>query len=115
MYQFTHRSSSTIKKWDEDGERISNEVKKTKNYHKLRSRLQAEYDFKKIHLNPYLNVELYNDLADSFSIDKVKLTIGTDYTLKKSHELGLFYRFTIDIDDHEDDFHMIGLSYMYKF
>ncbi len=105
-YQYTYRSMS--------GKIAS------KHEHILRSRLQAEYHIKAVHLTPYLNFEMYNDLANSFAIDKLKLNVGLTYTLKKkkskfAHDFEFFYRYTAPIASDDEDFHMIALGYLFKF
>ena len=114
-YQFTHRSQSTAKRWNALGVALDNKTIKAKNSHDFRSRLQGEYKIKPIHLSPYIALELYNDLTDSFAVDKLKLTIGAGYTLKKMHGFDLFYRYVAGIADPADECHFIGIGYEFKF
>ena len=114
-YQFTHRSQSSVKKWNGLGVAQDNKIIKAKNAHDFRSRILAKYKIKPEKLTPYLSMELYNDLASSFKIDKFKLTTGIGYSLKKHHEFELFYRYTAGIADPDDECHLLGLGYEFKF
>ena len=64
---------------------------------------------------PYANVELYN----SWAVEKVRYTIGTDINLSKQHTLGVYYRFqdmkNVAADDYDPDMHYIGVGYKFKF
>lgn len=79
----------------------------------LRSRFQIEYDKKKALFSPYANVELYN----SWGIEKVRYTAGTDIRLNKQHSFGVFYRYQSvkDSDDDDPNMHYLGLGYKFKF
>ena len=114
-YQFTHRSQSTAKRWNELGVALDNKTIKPKNSHELRSRLQGEYKIKPIHLTPYLSLELYNDLTDSFAVDKLRVIVGASYALHKKHNFDLFYRYTAGIADAADECHHLGIGYEFKF
>ncbi len=114
-YQYTHRSESKAAKMNSLGVAQGDKIIEAKDYHVLRSRVLASYKIKPIHLSPYFSIELYNDLTQSFSIDKVKLTAGMGYSLKKHHDFDLFYRYTAGIANPEDECHLIGLGYEFKF
>lgn len=114
-YQFTHRSESTAKKWNSAGVSQGNKTIDEKDYHVLRSRVQGVYKIEPIKLSPYFSTELHNDLKDGFDLEKVKLTAGVEYTLKKHHEFEVFYRYTIGISDSDEAGHLVGLGYGFKF
>jgi hypothetical protein len=76
----------------------------------LRSRLQVSYDLDQ--LEPYANVELYN----SWAIEKVRYTVGIDWTVTKAHKLGFYYRLQNESSRSDDpDTHVLGASYKLKF
>ncbi len=83
----------------------------------LRSRLQAVYNIKKSPFSPYLSCELYHTLNDpqGNGLDKTRYTAGTRYKLTKKHSFDLFYRFQDKADDDEQDGHILGIGYTYKF
>lgn len=114
-YQFTHRSRSTAKKWNSLGVAQADKVISAKNDHEFRSRLKGEYKIRPVHLTPYLALEMYNDLTDSFAVDKLKVTVGLGYTLKKKHGFDLYYRYTAGIADAEDEMHLLAVGYEFKF
>ena len=86
-----------------------------KGKHVLRSRFEIAYDKKHALLTPFANVELYN----SWGIEKIRYTLGTDINLTKQHTLTAFYRFSdaknVSADDYDPDMHYIGVGYKFKF
>ena len=114
-YQFTHRSESSAKRWNSAGVAQDDKIYESQNEHILRSRVLAQYNIKPIELAPYFSIEMYNDLAQSFIIDKIKLTVGLEYELKKHHSFDLYYRYTAGIADADDECHLLGIGYEFKF
>ena len=114
-YQYTYRSETSAKKWDSDGDPKNDEIIDAKHDHILRTRVQAQYSIKPIKLSPYFSIEVYNDLIESFNIDKVRLLVGMEYSLKKHHVFDLFYRYTAGIADSDDECHLLGIGYEFKF
>ena len=114
-YQFTHQSETSAKKWNGSGVIQDDKIYHAKNTHILRSRVLAQYHVKPIGLAPYFSMEMHNDLADSFGIDKIRLIAGMEYSIKKHHGLDLFYRYTAGIADDDDECHLIGIGYEFKF
>ncbi len=114
-YQYTHRSETSAKKWSSTGVAKDDEIIVAKDNHILRSRVLAQYNIKKIKLAPYFSIEVYNDLIESFNIDKVRLLVGMEYSLKKHHVFDLFYRYTAGIADSDDECHLLGIGYEFKF
>lgn len=119
-WQYTYRAEKSVTRWslyrnsmtsslDEDY------VRSGKGKNQLRSRLQAEWDKKRALLTPFASIELYN----SWSIEKIRYTVGTDIRLNKQHSLSAFYRFqdmrNIDEEDYDPDMHYLGLGYKFKF
>lgn len=86
-----------------------------KGKNQLRSRLQVELDKKRALLTPFASMELYN----SWAIEKIRYTVGTDIRLSKQHSLSVYYRFqdmhNVDEEDYDPDMHYVGLSYKFKF
>ena len=113
-YQYTYRPETTTCRYDFDNEWWEDTDVKTKHKHMLRSRLKIDYNIPKCKFTPYVSAELFNDMA----LEKTRFNAGVDYTLKKKHEFGIYYRYQIvnkNDDDNEVDEHMIGLSYKFKF
>lgn len=130
-YQFTHRMRSycdreryyyfeSLKKWDyelsdfEQPELLTDE-KKSKNDHKLRSRLAVSYDIKKCPFEPFAEVEVYNELDNAFAYDKIRYTVGTEYKINKVHKLKLYYRYQDYADIDEVSGHVLGIGYAFEF
>lgn len=131
-YQFTHRMRSycdrerwyykTYKKefyLDDDPESddysYMTDTKKAKSDHKLRSRLSVSYDIKKSPFEPFVEVEVYNQLDNAFAYDKIRYTVGTDYKINKEHKLTLYYRFQGYADIDEVSGHVLGVGYAFEF
>ncbi len=114
-WQWTYRPEKTVTRWDFDNEQWEDKVRKGKGKNQLRSRLQIEYDKKYAPLTPYASVEMYN----SWAIEKIRYTVGTDINLIPNHTFSVFYRFqnmhNVDEEDYDPNMHYIGLGYKFKF
>lgn len=90
--------------------------KESKNKHYLRSRLQVEYNIKHSPLTLYASFELSNNLSEGFSLDKKRLSVGTEWKITKKHRLEVGYVFQTGADDDDEgDLHAISLGYKFKF
>lgn len=90
--------------------------KESKNKHYLRSRLQVEYNIKHSPLTPYASFELSNNLSEGFSLDKKRVSVGTEWKITKKHRLEVGYVFQTGADDDDEgDLHAISLGYKFKF
>ena len=124
-YQFTYRMPSQCDRerydyhpdfgvWDDMPQQAIND-KKAKSDHKLRSRLQISYDIKKCPFEPYVEVELYNQLDNAFAYDKIRYTVGTEYKINKENKLKLYYRYQDYADLDEVSGHVLGVGYAFEF
>lgn len=113
-YQYTHFSGQYVDKFDGKGNAKNDEYIEEENRHLLRSRLQAEYKYrKKALVIPYASVEFYNDLSDGFTIRKIRYTAGADFRIDKHNSISAFYRF---IDrNHSNNTNVIGVDYQFRF
>ena len=121
-WQYTYRPEKAVTRWT-FREDVSNQdmrldddyVRSGKGKNQLRSRLQVELDRKRALFTPYASMELYN----SWAIEKIRYTAGTDIRLNKQHSLSVYYRFqnmkNVDEEDYDPDMHFLGLSYKFKF
>ena len=114
-WQYTYRPETTVSRWDFDNSWWEDKVRESKGKHQLRSRLQVDYEKKHALLAPYASVELYN----SWAIEKVRYTLGTNINLSKQHTFSLYYRFqdmkNVAADVYDPDMHYIGVGYKFKF
>lgn len=116
-WQYTYRPEKTIsERYDYDQEDYDGEEKtySGKGHNVLRSRLQVGYNVPNSGLEPYANAEMYN----AWNVEKVRYTVGLDWKITKHHTVGLSYKFQKSYDDDEDEDenrHILGLSYTYKF
>ncbi len=112
MYQYSCRPLAEGKKYDTDTEEWGDI--KSKSIHMLRSRLQVNYDIKNTPLTPFANAEMFHGEG---GLQKVRYTVGTSLALTKHHNLKVYYRFR-DIygtNEDEQDTHVLGIGYTYKF
>ncbi len=111
-WQYTYRPAADGKKYDFDEEAWTSVKGKGKNV--LRSRLQLDYDIPHWKLDPFFNVEMFNDKS---GIQKMRYQLGVEYKIQKKHIFGLTYRYQTVNDDDETEVnsHLLGLSYKYKF
>ncbi len=114
-WQYTYRPEKTVSRWDINDGLWEDKVRSGKGKHQLRSRFQIEYDKKRALFTPYANVELYN----SWAVEKIRYTVGTDIRLSNQHRLSVFYRYqnmkNVDDDDYDPDMHYLGIGYKFKF
>ena len=89
--------------------------KVAKSDHKLRTRLQVSYDIKGCPLEPFAEVEIYNELDNDFALDKVRYTVGTDYKINKKNKLKVYYRYQDCVDIDKVSGHVLGLGYAFEF
>ena len=66
----------------------------------LRLKVGLDYDIKKWKLDPEISAEIFyyfeHEQVNQFS--KYRVTIGTDYKIKKAGKIGLFYRFEQELN-----------------
>ncbi len=84
-----------------------------KNY--LRLKAGFEYNIKSWKFDPVFSTELYRDLTKyTGGFDKLRFTIGTNYSLKKSGELNAFYRLERELGaSYPKTTNIIGLGYTF--
>ena len=114
-WQYTYRPEKTVQRYYvSDGSEADEHTYSGKGMNVLRSRLQVAYDNKNWALTPYANVEFFN----AWSLQKTRFNVGVDWDVTKQHTLGAFYRYQTvsnSNDDGEPNWHMIGVSYKFKF
>ena len=91
------------------------DIKDAKSDHKLRSRLQVSYNIKGFPFEPFVEVEVYNELDKAFALDKVRYTVGTEYKINKKNKLKVYYRYQDYADIDEVNGHVLGLGYAFEF
>lgn len=90
--------------------------KSSKTLQVLRSRLTFEIDKKGWNWTPYVYVELFNNMGENMHMDKVRASLGVDYSLTKRHKIGVGYIFNHENDDDGDvNIHAISIGYKFKF
>ena len=115
-YQYTYRQETRAAKTSSTGDAISDKIIAAEHSHIWRQRVSFEYKNPDLRIAPYAEFELFNDLTDSFSLDKMRLTVGTGYHITKNHILDFYYRHTYDSAHHgEDNSHLIGIGYEFSF
>lgn len=82
----------------------------------IRFKTSIEYDFKKWKLDPKFAAEIFNhfEKEDDNGFSKYRLTLGTDYKIKKLGKIGLFYRVEKELNvDLPETTRIIGFKYSY--
>lgn len=94
----------------------SDRVKKAKDKHYLRSRLQVEYNIRHCAWTPYAAYEVSNNLGESMHLDKKRLQVGAEWKITKQHRLDFAYLYENGADDDDrDNQHIISVGYKFKF
>lgn len=129
-YQYTHQAARDVDRtkyrdpsYDGMGNLTSfddttytTDPKSAKDRHLLRSRVKFSIDKKGWKWEPYVSVETHNDFADKMHLDKVRTAVGVDYSINKSHKVGLAYVFNHENDDDGDqNIHAVCVGYGFKF
>jgi hypothetical protein len=122
--QYTHNDSKTISK---DKMRfygitdslylkgIEDKIVYTKDKWSLRSRLQIEYNIRRNPFTPFVSCEMYNNIKDQFSYQKLKFEAGGEIKISKHNSVEMSYLYSTSNDDDEPDGHIISVNYAYKF
>ncbi len=86
------------------------------NSQRLRTRLKFEYDKKGVDWNPFVSVELYNNIDRAMHLNKIRTGVGTEYKINKQHKVGLAYLYSCHLDDAPNTHkHALNLSYGFDF
>lgn len=112
-WQYTWRPEHTTDRYDFDNAHWEDTRVHGKGKNVLRSRFKVDYDIAGCKVDPTASVELFN----AWSLEKVRLQAGVNYTIRKTHSFELFYRYQHVRNDSDDEsnIHMIGLEYKFKF
>ena len=119
-WQYTYRPENTPTRYkmrmDEKTMEMDDDyVRGGKGHNQLRSRFQIEYDKKRALFTPYASIELFN----SWAVEKIRYTVGTEIRLNKHHGLDVFYRYqnmkNVELGDYDPDMHYLGVGYKFKF
>lgn len=90
--------------------------KDAKDKHYLRSRLGIAYNIKHCAFTPYATYEFSNNLSEQMHLDKMRLTVGTEWKIAKRHRLDIAYVYNNGADDdNNEDMHAISIGYKLKF
>ncbi len=116
-YQYTHRAATSVHKYNASSgaQKKNDKLVAAKSTSVLRSRLQVQWDIRKSPFSPYASCELYHNLTGGWSLAKTRWTVGTEYKINKRHGLDVFYRYQNRADDDEQDGHVVGAGYQFKF
>lgn len=84
----------------------------------LRNRLTATYNIKGTKLEPYVQTELFSrfEKDEEAYFNKVRWTIGLNYSLSKKSDVNIFYRLNNELNqDFNKDTYIIGVGYTFSF
>lgn len=116
-YQYTYATAANMERYylSEPDRRASDKIEEAESDNILRSRLQVKYSRKKCAWEPYLSIEMLNDLKRGLANDQMRYMLGTDYKFNKHNQLGLSYRYKDKNDSDEKKGHLITISYSHSF
>lgn len=129
-YQFTHQAARDVDRtrfrdpsFDADGaitdyDEVEDVVKEKAAWdrHLLRSRLKLAIDRKGLAWEPFVSVELHNNMGYSWHLDKVRTMAGTEYAISRQHKVSAAYVFNHENDDDGDqNIHAVSIGYKFKF
>ncbi|MGK0413007.1 MAG: hypothetical protein ACJA1B_001209 [Polaribacter sp.] len=88
----------------------------------MRFKTDLEYNIRNWPLDPGFSLELFSGTEEGiqqfkdFSLDKFRITFGTDYKLKKFGKFGIYYRYEESILKYfkNETLHILGLNYTYS-
>lgn len=111
-WRYTYRPEKTTTRYDFDNQCWEDTQVKSTNKHILRSRFKVDWDIPSCKVDPWASVEVFNYSM----LDKIRYSLGVDYSVQKKHIFGLYYRYQrIYNDDEEGNTHYVGASYKFKF
>lgn len=112
-WQYTYRPAAEGKRYDIDEAAWTNIRGKGKNV--WRNRLLIDYDIAHCKADPFASAEMFTAKG---GIQKMRYAVGIDYKIRKQHTLSISYKYqdvTSDDDDMENNSHILGIGYKYKF
>lgn len=110
-FQSTHRNG--VSEYNKKGRRVRANPK-----YILRTRAELEYEIQNSHFEIFGSAETFHKLndPDGNGIDKVKYTLGSDYSINKRQKITLFYRYNyLNNSDNTESTSQIGVGYSIKF
>jgi len=115
-WQYTLRPESTQRRYDFGDKAWEDHLIETRHKHILRSRVKVGYDIPKCKIDPYASVELFN----GWELDKTRYIVGVEWKIRKVHTVDVFYRYDNmgkqdPLENTDNDMHIVGLGYTYKF
>lgn len=116
-YQYTYSTPINLERYyiADPEKRASDKVEEGEDEHLMRNRLQLKYSRKKCAWEPYLSIEMLNELTDTFAKDQIRYTLGTDYKFNKHNQMGLSYRYKDKSNNDDKKGHLITLSFSHAF
>ncbi len=108
-FKFSYRARLQAK-----NERKVSEAEGDKTEYTLRFKISTLYNIKKWPFDPKVSAELFNELGVPASVNKFRITLGTNYQAKQLGEFGLFYRFERQVNNTPIlSTSIVGLRYRY--
>ena len=121
-WQYTYRSNYTATRdnytRDNEFNFSEDDLRDSKSYNVLRSRLAVEYDIANCPLKPSVSVEVFNAMNDSWRVEKERFACGVTWKVTKQHALDLTYYYQNvngDDDDNDINSHYLSVGYKFKF
>lgn len=124
-YQYTYHAEKHVTRYyanrtkvEKNGTRNDDKIIGGFNRQMLRSRVEVGWSRNRSPWEPFVSVEVFNDVKYSFAQDQIRFSIGTDYKLNDYNVIGLSYRYKRAEDADSDDEEvgqLVKASYTFKF
>ncbi len=121
-YQYTYTVEGSVARYyanrtdaDKNGTRNKDKNVGGTDRQVMRSRLEVSWGRKRSPWEPFVNVEVFNDLKDGFAYDQIRYGIGTDYNLNSRNVIGLSYRYKCVNEADKENKHLVKANYTFKF
>lgn len=124
-YQYTYHAEKHVTRYyanrtkvEKNGTRNKDKIIGGFNRQMLRSRVEVGWSRNRSPWEPFVSVEVFNDVKYNFAQDQIRFSIGTDYKLNDHNVIGLSYRYKRAEDADSDDEEvgqLVKASYTFKF
>ena len=84
--------------------------------HHLRSRIKAVMSMAQSKWEPFTSAEVFNNMGEGFTIDEIRLTVGTGHRFSLHHSVNIGYMLNLkkSTDSLDKMLHILTAEYIYN-
>ena len=84
--------------------------------HHLRSRIKAVMSMAQSKWEPFTSAEVFNNMGEGFTIDEIRLTVGTGFRFSPHHSVNIGYMLNLkkSTDRLDKMLHVLTTEYIYN-